>query len=196
MSGRVCPARSVTGQYGGSTRVIRDTKERYGLVSILLHWVMALAVFGLFALGTWMVRLDYYSPYYVSAPDLHRSAGIILFAVLCLRIVWRFSNIKPDQAALTGFERRASRIVHAAFYVLLVVLMLSGYIISTADGRSVEVFNWFSVPSPGKSEGLEDAAGFIHEWVAYSVMALAVLHASAALKHRLADKGSGSNRMW
>jgi cytochrome b561 len=176
--------------------VIWDTEEHYGLVSVFLHWVMAVAVFALFALGLWMVRLDYYSPYYQSAPNLHRSAGIILFAVLFLRITWRLANNKPNRATLTDFEQRASRLVHAALYALLVALMLSGYLISTADGRSIEVFNWFSLPSPGKSEGLEDAAGFIHEWIAYAVMALAGLHAAAAVKHRMVDRDKVSNRMW
>ncbi len=176
--------------------MIWDTEEHYGLVSVFLHWVMAVAVFALFALGLWMVRLDYYSPYYQSAPNLHRSAGIILFAVLFLRITWRLANNKPNRATLTDFEQRASRLVHAALYALLVALMLSGYLISTADGRSIEVFNWFSLPSPGKSEGLEDAAGFIHEWIAYAVMALAGLHAAAAVKHRMVDRDKVSNRMW
>ena len=176
--------------------MIRDTKEGYGIVSLVLHWGMAIAIFALFALGLWMVGLDYYSPYYKSAPDLHRSAGILMFAVLLLRIAWRLANVKPDRAALTPLERQASRLVHAAFYVLLVTLMLSGYLISTADGRSIEVFNWFSVRSLGKSEGLEDAAGVVHEWVAYAVISLAALHTAAALKHRIFDRDKTSNRMW
>jgi cytochrome b561 len=177
-------------------QVIRDTKESYGIVSRLLHWGMAVAIFALFALGVWMVGLDYYSPYYKSAPDLHRSLGILMFAVLLLRLAWRFANVKPDRGVLTPIERQASRLVHAAFYVLLVALMLSGYLISTADGRSIEVFNWFSVRSLGKSEGLEDAAGIVHEWVAYAVIVLAALHTAAASKHRIFDRDKVSNRMW
>jgi cytochrome b561 len=157
---------------------------------------MAVAIFALFALGLWMVGLDYYSPYYKSAPDLHRSVGILMFAVLLLRILWRLANVKPDRAPLTRLERHFSRVIHAAFYVLLVALMLSGYLISTADGRSIEVFSWFSVRSLGKSEGLEDAAGIVHEWVAYAVVALAAVHAAAALKHRIFDRDKMSNRMW
>ena len=47
---------------------IRDTTTGYGLVTRLVHWLMALAIFFLFALGIWMVGLEYYSPYYTSAP--------------------------------------------------------------------------------------------------------------------------------
>ncbi|MEQ1672927.1 MAG: cytochrome b/b6 domain-containing protein, partial [Hyphomicrobium sp.] len=80
---------------------IKDTPAGYGLVSRLFHWLMALAIFGLFALGWWMVGLDYYSVYYHSAPDLHRSAGILLLIALLGRMAWRLINVKPDDAELT-----------------------------------------------------------------------------------------------
>ena len=176
--------------------MITDTQEAYGIVSRILHWGMALAVFAMFGLGWWMVGLDYYSPYYNSAPDLHRSAGMVLLAVLILRTAWRLANVKPDDADLTQIERRVSRVVHKTFYALLMILLVSGYLISTADGRALGIFGWFSVPSLVAWNGQEDAAGLVHEWSAYAVMALAVIHSAAALKHRFADKGRTRNRMW
>src|SRR3569833_4795641 len=76
--------------------LIRDTSEGYGLVSRLFHWLMALAIVAMFALGLWMVGLDYYSPYYNSAPDVHRSIGMILLFALIVRWLWRLAN--PRQA--------------------------------------------------------------------------------------------------
>ena len=61
---------------------LRNSSSRYGAVSIFMHWSVALAVFGLFALGLWMVGLDYYSPWRKEAPDLHKSIGLTLFAVM------------------------------------------------------------------------------------------------------------------
>lgn len=176
--------------------VIKDTRERYGAVSRVLHWSTALAFFVLFALGWWMVGLDYYSPYYRSAPDLHRSAGMLVLLILGFRVVWRLVNTKPDSDDLTAVERMASRAVHHAFYPLLVVLMVSGYFISTADGRAIDVFGWFRVPAVIAAPGLEDVAGVVHAWSAYAVMVLAILHSAAALKHRLWDKGHSGHRMW
>lgn len=175
---------------------IMDTAERYGAVSRLLHWSMAAAFFALFALGWWMVGLDYYSPYYKSAPDLHRSVGLVVLLALGVRVGWRVLNIKPDDGDLMPVERAASRVVHRAFYPLLGVLMVSGYLISTADGRGIEVFYLFSVPAVVTAPGLEDAAGLVHRWSAYAVMALAVVHAAAALKHRLFDGARLRHRMW
>ncbi len=175
---------------------IRDTSMGYGLVSRVLHWAMAAAIFGLFGLGWWMVGLDYYSPYYKSAPDLHRSVGMLVMGALGLRIAWRAVNVKPDEGDLSPFERRASRAAHTAFYVLLAVLTISGYFISTADGREIDVFGWFAVPSVVQSKGLETAAGTVHAWTAYAVIGLAVIHSAAAIKHHLIDRGRSLYRMW
>lgn len=176
--------------------IVKDTSAGYGVVSRLFHWLMAVTIFGLFGLGWWMVDLDYYSPYYVSAPDFHRSAGILLFIALLARIVWRFMNIKPDDAELTPLERKASWVVHWGFYPLLIALSISGYLIATPDGRPINVFGWFSVPSIIQQKGLEDTAGLIHWALAYTVIVLAVVHTIGALKHHIIDKHTTLKRMW
>lgn len=175
---------------------IKDTPTGYGLVSRLFHWLMAAAIFALFALGWWMVGLDYYSPYYNSAPDLHRSAGILLLVALLARIGWRFVNVKPDDAELTPLERKGSHFVHVAFYPLLLALILSGYLISTSDGRAIDVFGLFSVPSIVQQKGLEDVAGLVHRVLAYTVIAVAAGHTIGALKHHFADGNTILTRMW
>ena len=176
--------------------LIGDSKTGYGLISRLVHWIMALAIPAMFALGLWMVTLNYYSPYYRTAPDIHRSVGMLLLILLVLRFLWRLANPKPDDAELSPLERVVSRAVHWGFYPLLFALMVSGYLISTADGRPIQVFNWFSVPSLIHKKGLEDAAGEVHEVLAYVTMVLVVLHAAAALKHHFIDHSSILKRMW
>jgi cytochrome b561 len=176
--------------------LIRDTSEGYGLVSRLFHWLMAIAIVAMFILGIWMVRLDYYSPYYNSAPDVHRSVGMILLLALVLRWAWRASSAKPSDAELSPLERKASFAVHWSFYVLLLALMISGYLISTPDGAPISIFGWFDVPSLIKMPGLETPAGNIHRVLAYAVIALAFVHALAALKHQFIDKNSIMSRMW
>jgi cytochrome b561 len=176
--------------------LIGDTSAGYGLVTRLTHWVMAVAILAMFALGLWMVTLTYYSPYYTVAPDIHRSVGMLLLIALALRLVWRLVNPKPDEDELSPFERTASRIVHWGFYPLLFALMVSGYLISTADGRPIEVFDWFSVPSLVRQKGLEETAGEVHEILSYVTVAVVVLHAAASLKHHFIDHSSILKRMW
>jgi cytochrome b561 len=74
--------------------------------------------------------------------------------------------------------------------------MLSGYLISTADGRGVAVFNLFEIPAlPFQFDQQEDIAGSIHEVLAWTLIALTSLHGLAAFKHQPINKDSGLMRM-
>ena len=74
--------------------------------------------------------------------------------------------------------------------------MITGYLISTADGRGIEVFELITIPAYGAIiENQEDIAGLVHKWLAYLLIALASLHALAALKHHFIDKDNTLNRM-
>ena len=167
----------------------RDTRQDYGVVTIALHWLVAILVPGLFALGLWMVDLTYYDAWYRTAPSIHKSIGVLVFLVLVLRLLWRLANPKPlPEPTLSRFERRASGLVQGLLYLLLFGVLVSGYLISTADGRPIEVFGLFEVPAmltdlPAQA----DRAGDIHLILAISVIALASLHALAALKHHFID---------
>ena len=65
---------------------LRNDPQRFGAIALLFHWLVALAVIGLFALGFYMVDLGYYDPWYRKGPDLHRSIGILLFIAMLLRL--------------------------------------------------------------------------------------------------------------
>ena len=176
----------------------RNSNSTYGLVSITLHWLVALAVFGLFGVGLWMVDLYYYSGWYRTAPDLHKSVGIILFVVMLGRVVWRFLSPPPPAPANHGAATRlASKAGHAFLYLALFVLMLSGYLISTADGRGIPVFGLFEVPATLTSiPDQADIAGVVHEYLAWALVIFAGLHALAALKHHFIDRDATLVRMF
>ncbi|MCG8392384.1 MAG: cytochrome b [Pseudomonadales bacterium] len=176
---------------------LRNTTGRFGAVSIGLHWLVAITVVGMFALGLYMVDLTYYDDWYRSAPDLHRSVGILLFLVMLGRLTWRL--VSPPPRALPThkpWERISAHLTHWALYLLLFVAMVSGYLITSADGSSVEVFDWFAVPSiTGDQKGLEDTAGDIHELAAWAIILLAGVHALAALKHHFLDRDDTLRRI-
>ncbi len=163
--------------------VYRNTKTGYGLIARLLHWLMAIAIFGLFGLGYWMRTLTYYSPYYKTAPELHQSIGLTLFALLVFRFIWKLANPTPHHAELTPIESHGSSLLHWGFYALLLAIMVVGYFISTLDGRAIHYFSLFDIPSIHTEKGLEKLAGKLHWMLAYLLIALAALHAGAALWH-------------
>ena len=176
---------------------IRNSVAQYGAVSIALHWLIALVITGLFALGFWMVDLDYYHEWYKQAPDIHRSVGILLFAGMLLRLFWRLVNKKPEPLSThSRLETLAAHGAHLMLYLLIFAAMISGYLISTADGSSIVVFDWFEVPSvTGRIKGMEDTAGLVHYWVTWALVGLASVHSLAALKHHLIDKDDTLRRM-
>lgn len=97
-----------------------------------------------------MVDLDYYDSWYQLAPHYHKSTGIILCAIIICSISWRYYAGKPLPLVLhSTIEQRAALYAHRLLYGALLLLFLSRYLISTADNRGIEIFNWFTLPSVG-----------------------------------------------
>jgi len=144
-----------------------------------------------------MVELTYYDSWYHKAPDLHKSIGILLFILSVFRIIWRLSISKPRKLAeLSSREHALGLFMHRILYFLLICVMLFGYLISTADGRAVEVFGWFAIPASLHGiDKQEDIAGVIHLWLAIGLISLVALHAVAALKHHFYNKDRTLKRM-
>ena len=174
----------------------RNTQNAYGLIQIALHWITALLVAILLPLGLWMTGLDYYDPWYRKGPDLHRSIGVLLGLVMLARIAWRLSGPQPQPLPSPAWERRIAQLAHRLLYLLPLLLVISGYLISTADGRPVDVFGWFELPATLQGiEGQEDIAGDIHFVLAMVLLTLIVLHLLAALRHHYVFKDDTLRRM-
>lgn len=175
----------------------RNTADSWGLVSIALHWIIGLVIIGLFGVGLYMVDLGYTDPLSNVLPEWHRSLGILVGGAIILRLVWRF--LSPPPEPLPNYQRIEhimAVFMHWVLYVLMVIIIVSGYLISTADGRGVSVFDWFEVPAvTGSTDNLEDLAGEVHYWVAWALMVLAGMHALAALKHHFIDRDRTLRRM-
>jgi len=166
----------------------KNTKSTYGVIARILHWTMALGIIGLFILGYWMRTLNYTSPYYQSAPNLHQSVGMVVLALLVFRFIWKLSNPTPHVETLTKLETVGSSLLHWAFYLIVLVISIAGYLILTLDGRGFEIFGIIDVPSLYSQKGLEQLAGQIHWILAYLLMGLVALHAGAALWHHFIKK--------
>ncbi|BBP44014.1 cytochrome b [Thiosulfativibrio zosterae] len=166
-----------------------NTQESYGWMNRWLHWLSALWIFSLFGLGLWMVTLDYYSSWYHQAPELHKSMGFLLMLVLLFRWIWVLANPKPQLINVQQpWLKRAIRAIHRVFYVGFLSLGISGYLISTAEGHDLMVFDWLSIPSVVAFENQADWAGAFHQWMSYGLMALVAIHLLGALKHHFWDK--------
>jgi cytochrome b561 len=177
--------------------MLRNTENGYGLIAKLFHWVMAVLIIGLIALGWYMVGLTYYDPLYHDTLTWHRSLGVIVMVLIVVRLGWMLVDRRSKaSASLTPFEAIASRIVHGVLIVLMVVMPVSGYLISTEAGDPVSVFGLVSVPAViDVSDQLRDLATAIHYYSVYGAAILVALHAVAALKHHLVDRDETLRRM-
>ena len=169
--------------------------KNYNPVVKMIHWLSAIVIVGMFAAGLWMVDLSYYSEWYRTVPHWHKSVGLLLAGLTLFRWFIRGVTASP---ALEGkpFEKIAAKMAHTFMYIVLVVLFVSGYLISTEDGRAIDVFNWFSVPGVGALfEGQADLSGEIHFYAAWTLIVMSTLHALAALKHHFIDKDNTLRKM-
>lgn len=175
----------------------RNDHEDYGWVSITLHWIAAVAIVGLFALGLWMTGLGYAHPWYNRAPAIHESVGVLLIALILVRIAWRLANPVPAlEPAMPAWERFSARAAHLAMYLLMVVVLASGYLIPTADGSWISVFGWFSVPPVVLGiDRQADWAGWVHYWGAWALIGVAAVHTLAALKHHFIERDRTLRKM-
>lgn len=175
----------------------KNNSQQYGLVSKLLHWLSALSVLVLFASGYWMVDLDYSSEWYIRAPHWHESLGVLIIIVSLFRLFWRRVSGKPDVIpSHKPFEVKGSSIVVFLLYLTLFSVLISGFVITSANEQAIAVFNWFNITPlllPIKNQ--EDIAGELHEYLAYWLIFFVAVHALGALKHHFIDKDPTLKRM-
>lgn len=175
--------------------LIKNTPKGYGLVAILLHWLMAILIIGMLWLGLYMVDLP------LNAEKLkfyrwHKEFGFIVLVLAVLRLLWRLGNNIPQLTNLAWWEKGAARIVHLCFYGFMFLLPITGWLLSSAAGFQVSVFGWFLLPNliPA-DENLRELFTNIHEWLAYFLIAFIVLHTAAALKHHFINRDNILLRM-
>ena len=174
-----------------------NNQLNYSLITIVLHWLIALLTYGLFGLGLWMVSLGYSDSWYQQAPTLHEGFGVLLFILLLLRIGWMKNTITPQSLnSHKQWEKTGAYLTKALLNLLILVITMSGYLIVTATGDSLSVFSLFSIPA--SLSGLSnqaDWAGEIHIVLSWVLIILSGGHVFAALKHHFVDKDSTLKRM-
>ncbi|WP_460757689.1 cytochrome b [Marinomonas epiphytica] len=175
----------------------KNTEKQWGWLTITLHWLLAIVVIGLFALGWYMVDLSYYDPMYTLAPQIHEAIGLLVLILMTIRIVWRILSKTPKPPPSNShFINKASSFAHKTLYILSFAILLSGLLISFAGGQGIDIFDWFNLPGPKDFiENQATYAGDIHYYAAYALMGLVILHTLAALKHHFIDKDTTLKNM-
>lgn len=175
---------------------LKTTTEVWGSVAKFLHWTIALLVILMMIGGTLMDELRN-GPDKIWVYAMHKSTGLTILVLMLLRLAWRLFDPRPaDPPGLGNLAKTASRTVHGAFYLLLIVMPLSGWLYNSAANFPLRWFGLFSVPAlSGPDKELKHFALDVHETVFLIILGVLILHVAAALKHHFQDRDSVLRRM-
>lgn len=190
---------------------------RYTRIAVVLHWLIAIGIFGMFALGWFMSELPKEAPkqaafdlfnwgfytWQLAEPasprtfyfNLHKSLGITLLAFILIRILWRITHRPPPYLpSLKIWEKKLATGTHHLLYLLMIALPLSGLVMSAYSKYGVK---WFGVPF---IKGLDNNAMRefyldVHVALGLVVLLFVILHIAGALKHKFIDKDETLKRM-
>lgn len=171
--------------------------HHYDRTTIVFHWLTVALVIALFALAEVWDFFPRGSVLRKGSMSLHVSLGILLAAVVVARIIWRVFAGRRLPPATTGLQQRAAKTMHYGLYVLLVVQVALGFVFRWAQGEPFTFFRLFPIPSPFSADrALAHTVGEAHDVVAWTIIVLAVLHASVALVHHYVWRDGVLARMW
>lgn len=185
---------------------IRDTRSRFGAVSVINHWLTAAVFIGALVLGLLMEdfeekgreAIDTLASFIANAAmSTHQALGLLVLALAAFRIAWRLVNPMPSLPADSKpWEEKLARAVQVLLIAGLIVVPLSGWLMVNAKGHQVSFLGLFSLPSlVGSNHALHEIVKEIHEATANLMIALVGLHVIGALKHHFIDRDFVLRRM-
>ncbi|RAP35713.1 cytochrome B [Legionella quinlivanii] len=174
--------------------LLKNSNNHFGLVAILLHWIMAILIIGLLIMGIYMVELPI-SLQKLKLYGWHKEYGLLALALVIVRLCWRIINISPE-LSLPRYEIIAARLVHWAFYGFMFAMPITGWLITSAAGLPASFFGLFTLPNLiAPDEEQRQFYELVHEWLGYGLIVTILLHASAALKHHFINRDNILRRM-
>lgn len=174
---------------------LKDTATGYGWISIALHWLTAVVIVVLLFLGSSIGSLE--GDERREMLNLHTSIAITSYAVLLVRMIWRFWAGHPGPLERQrGFFFRLGKWTHIAMLVALGLMLVSGPLIAWSLGNAIVVFDWFVVPSPIEpSMGLNAFAHRVHYTGALVLLVGIVLHLGGVYKHAAFNRDGTFTKM-
>ncbi len=160
-----------------------DDDKGYGSVAKVLHWLVASILVAQFALGWLMPKVRRGMEPGISM-DVHVSIGIVVLALIVIRLLWRITHRVPPAPQLPLWQRNASLAVHWLLYALVFVTTFSGWFYASARGWHLTFFGLFpllALSPEGSPTG--HALGEIHESIVWVLLAVIIVHTLAALVH-------------
>ncbi|WP_017666114.1 cytochrome b [Porphyrobacter sp. AAP82] len=174
-----------------------NAKTKYSGLAMLLHWLIAVLVIVQWRLSEAAEE----APTREAGGQImanHFALGVVIFIIVAVRLAWRQAS--PPPAPVSGhapWERTLARLVHFAFYALLLVMPVAGWIALSAFGEPISIWGLVSLPAlpVPQNPDLGETIFELHGASGIALLVLAALHALAAVKHTVLDKDGTLWRM-
>jgi cytochrome b561 len=171
----------------GAASPDRDISDRYSTTAIWLHWIIAGLIIANLALGLlqdefgreargWMIWL-------------HKATGMTVLGLSLARLLWRLGHRPPPfDPALLRWEIGLARAVHWLFYLMMIAIPLSGWLLSSSGNRATDFFGLFEIPPLpiSRAEDVNERLGDVHEILGKAMIGLILLHVAGAVRHHSA----------
>lgn len=169
---------------------LADTPQRYDHVAITFHWTIAFLIVVNWPIGFFAEAIELHLGR--NLVPLHKSIGLTVLALSLLRLGWRLANPPPPlPLGVSQWRRLAAQLTHWAFYGLIIAVPLTGWLRTSPNAYPLSWFGLVPIPKFAIEKGsfAADLAISGHQFLAYSMAALLVIHIAAALHHhfRLRD---------
>jgi cytochrome b561 len=174
----------------------QNSSERYTAIAQACHWIIAALIITQFVLA-YMANDLPNGMHKLALLARHKSFGMTILMLAIVRLLWRLTHRPPElPSGMMPVERMLARATHVGFYVLLFVMPLTGWMMSSAKKYSVSWFGLFTWPNLiGKNEAAFEFLRSTHDILSNVLLALAILHILAALKHHFWNKDTVLLRM-
>lgn len=175
---------------------LKNRADRWGWVSLGIHWLTLVMILGLATVGFLMQELAN-SPTKVQVYSLHKSIGLTVLALTVLRLLWRrYAGVPQPVPGTPAWQALLAKLAHGALYFILLAMPISGWLYNSASGFPLKWFGLFALPKLGGYDaGLKQAALAAHETLFLALAAIVTVHALAALKHHYLDRDDTLRRM-
>lgn len=168
---------------------------RYDRVALALHWLSAVLLVLMTGLGWYMMDIEHTpgaKPYFM----LHKSLGLIVLALVLVRLAWRRSHPVPQlPSRMPAWQLRAAQMVQLGLYLCLLALPLAG-VAGAAHSKSGLVFFGYALPRlAAPNHDMAETYYDIHGALVWLLVVLVCAHIAGALKHRFIDRDGVFERM-
>jgi cytochrome b561 len=180
----------------GPDRQAATPEWRYAPIAVILHWLLAFLIAAMVSLGLYMTSIED-DPGADAFFKLHKSVGIVVFALVLVRALWRLKH-RPAElpASLPRWEVVASSVVQWLLYACMIVLPVTGFLGASLSKSGVVFFGWHVPAWRPPDRDTSELFYAMHQATVWILVALVTVHALGGLKHLLVDRDRVFQRMW